>query len=269
MSGRIERCFAALAAANRPGLVPFVTCGDPSLEGAPALLHAMVDAGADLLEVGVPFSDPQADGPVIQRSSERALARRVGLRSVLEVCRRFRERDAETPLVLMGYMNPIELYGAERFAGDARAAGVDGLLLVDCPPEEAGPLRAALGAADLRLIMLAAPTTDDARLELISRASEGYLYYVSFAGVTGAGLLRVDDVRERVLALRARGGAPVAVGFGVRDASSAAALGAFADAVVVGSALVEALADAPTSEEACRRAGAFLAPIRAALDAAR
>lgn len=269
MSGRIERRFAALAAANRPGLVPFVTCGDPSLEGAPALLHAMVEAGADLIEVGVPFSDPQADGPVIQRSSERALARRVGLRSVLDVCRQFRERDADTPLVLMGYMNPIELYGAERFARDARAAGVDGLLLVDCPPEEAGPLKAALGAADLRLIMLAAPTTDDERLELIAGASEGYLYYVSFAGVTGAGLLRVDDVRARVLALRARGGAPVAVGFGVRDAASAAALGAFADAVVVGSALVETLADAPNSEEACRRAGAFLAPIRAALDAAR
>ncbi len=269
MKGRIESRFAQLAADNRPGLIPFITCGDPSLEGAPALLHALVAAGADVLELGVPFSDPQADGPVIQRSSERALARGVGLRSVLDVCRRFRERDATTPVVLMGYMNPVEMFGAERFASAAAAAGVDGLLLVDCPPEEADSLRAALTAAGLRLILLAAPTTDDARLALIAGASEGYLYYVSLSGVTGAGLPTIEPVRQRVLQLRAHGGAPVAVGFGVRDADSAAAIGAFADAVVIGSALVAALSEASDSEDACRRAAAFIIPIRAALDAAR
>ncbi len=269
MSGRIEACFATLKTANRPGLIPFITCGDPSPDGAVDLLHALVAAGADLLEIGVPFSDPQADGPVIQRSSERALARGVGLRRVLEVCRQFRDTDFSTPLVLMGYMNPVEMFGAEAFAKAANAAGVDGLLLVDCPPEEAGPLRSALSSNGLRLIMLAAPTTDAARLTLITNASEGYLYYVSFAGVTGAGFLSVDAVRERVAALRTLGGAPVAVGFGVRDAASAAALGAFADAVVVGSALVETLADATSSADACARAATFLAPIRTALDAAR
>lgn len=269
MSGRIEACFASLKAANRPGLIPFVTCGDPSPDGAVDLLHALVAAGADVLEVGVPFSDPQADGPVIQRSSERALARGVGLRRVLEVCRQFRESDSSTPLVLMGYMNPVEMFGVEAFAKAAQAAGVDGLLLVDCPPEEAGPLRSALSSAGLRSIMLAAPTTDAARLAMIAAASEGYLYYVSFAGVTGAGSLSVDAVRERVAALRTHGGTPVAVGFGVRDASSAAALGVFADAVVVGSALVETLEGAVDSADACGRAALFLAPIRAALDAAR
>jgi tryptophan synthase alpha chain len=269
VSGRIERCFEALAQANRPGLIPFFTCGDPSLEAAPELMHAMVEAGADLLEIGVPFSDPQADGPVIQRSSERALARGVGLRDVLEACRLFRERDQSTPLVLMGYMNPIEMFGAQRFAAAAAAAGVDGLLLVDCPPEEALVLRGALDQSGLRLILLAAPTTDDERLAMISAASQGYLYYVSFAGVTGAGLLSIDGVRQRVGTLRQFGKVPVAVGFGVRDATSAAAIGAFADAVVVGSALVETLSDAPDSAAACQRAAAFLAPVRAALDVAR
>ncbi len=266
---RIDTTFARLRAANRPGLVPFVTCGDPSVEGSVALLHALVEGGADVIELGVPFSDPQADGPVIQRSSERALARKVGLRTVLDVCRRFRETDAGTPLVLMGYLNPVELYGVERFGRDAQAAGVDGLLLVDCPPEESDALAAALAGTGIQRILLAAPTTDDARLQALASASEGYLYYVSFAGVTGAARLRVDDIRERVLALRALGGAPVAVGFGVRDAGSAAAIGAFADAVVVGSALVETLSTAPDTEAACRLARDFLRPIRAALDAAR
>lgn len=267
MSGRIEACFKVLKASGRTGLIPFVTCGDPSIESAVDVLHGLVEAGADVLEVGVPFSDPQADGPVIQRSSERALARGVGLRKVLDVCRQFRDSNSTTPLVLMGYMNPVEMFGAEAFARAAADAGVDGLLLVDCPPEEAGPLRAALSSAGLRMIMLAAPTTDDERLASIARASEGYLYYVSFAGVTGAGLLSIEAVRERVTALRHRGGTPVAVGFGVRDAVSAAALGSFADAVVVGSALVESLADATDPADAKRRAMDFLSPIRAALDA--
>ncbi len=268
-AGRIETCFAALKRANRPGLIPFITCGDPSLESTVDVLHALVAAGADVLEVGVPFSDPQADGPVIQRSSERALARGVGLRKVLEVCRQFRRTDAITPLVLMGYMNPIEMFGAQAFATAAADVGVDGLLLVDCPLEEAGSLQAALTAAGVRLIMLAAPTTDDERLDLIAKSSAGYLYYVSFAGVTGAGLLSIDEVRERVAALRTHGGVPVAVGFGVRDAASAAALGAFADAVVVGSALVETLSTASDSAEACAKADAFLRPIRTALNSAR
>jgi len=266
---RIDVCFANLKAAQRPGLIPFITCGDPSLESAVEVMHALVAAGADVLEIGVPFSDPQADGPVIQRSSERALARGVGLRKVLEVCRQFRASDASTPLVLMGYLNPVEMFGAEAFAKAAFEAGVDGLLVVDCPPEEAGPLRAALTDAGLQLIMLAAPTTDAERFALIATHSQGYLYYVSFAGVTGAGLLSVDAVRARLDALRRHVAVPVAVGFGVRDAASAAALGAFSDAVVVGSALVETLAEATDTADACRRATAFLRPIRAALDASR
>ena len=267
MSGRIERRFAELAQAGRTGLVPFFTCGDPSLDAAAPIMHALVEAGADVLELGVPFSDPQADGPVIQRSSERALARKVGLRSVLATCRTFRERDQGTPIVLMGYLNPVEIYGVDRFARDAAEAGVDGLLVVDCPPEEAADLRAALSTAGLRLILLASPTTDEARLGLIAEQASGYLYYVSFAGVTGADALRADDVGARLDALRGALQVPVAVGFGVKDAQSARQLAPHADAVVIGSALVERLAAQDDTASACAAAKAFLGPIREALDA--
>jgi tryptophan synthase alpha chain len=265
VNGRIEQRFAALAAAGRTGLVPFFTAGDPSLESVVPLMHALVEGGADLIELGVPFSDPMADGPTIQHASERALARGMGLRGILAAVREFRTRDAVTPVVLMGYLNPLEIFGLQRFAEAAAEAGVDGVLLVDCPVEEAAvaePLR----AAGLRQIFLAAPTTEAARLAEVCDRAAGFLYYVSFAGITGAAKLALDEVRERVGAVKARARTPVAVGFGVRDAAQAAAIADFADAVVIGSALVETLAAAADVAEACAKARGFLAPIRVALD---
>ncbi|WP_339828553.1 tryptophan synthase subunit alpha [uncultured Arenimonas sp.] len=268
MSERIRLKFDALAKANRKALVPFITAGDPSLEATVPVMHALVRAGADVIELGVPFSDPMADGPSIQRSSERAIERGAGLRYVLRCVASFRESDADTPVVLMGYLNPIEILGADAFARDAAAAGVDGVLLVDLPPEEAGPNRAAFNAAGLDLISLAAPTTTEERLARLASESQGYLYYVSFAGVTGGSQLDVTDVLKRAGDLRARANVPVLVGFGIRDAASAAALAPAADGVVVGSALVDALAGADGPENAAARAEAFLAPLRRALDAA-
>ena len=265
---RIKQKFEQLAQANRKALVPFFTAGDPGLEATVPVMHALVAAGADVIELGVPFSDPMADGPSIQRSSERAIERGAGLRYVLRCVAGFRQSDADTPVVLMGYLNPIEILGAEGFARDAAAAGVDGVLLVDLPPEEAGPTRDAFNAAGLDLISLAAPTTAPARLQRLATESQGYLYYVSFAGVTGGSQLDVADVRRRAGELRAMASVPVLVGFGIRDAASAAALAPAADGVVVGSALVDALAGAAGPDEAAGRAGAFLAPLRAALDAA-
>jgi tryptophan synthase alpha chain len=267
-TNRIDARFAALESAGRKGLIPFITAGDPSPEGVVELLHALVAAGADIIELGVPFSDPMADGPVIQHASERALAKGVGLPQVLGWVREFRRKDTETPLVLMGYLNPIEIYGYESFARDAVAAGVDGALLVDCPLEEAATVE-GLRRAGLRRILLAAPTTADARLAALSQQAEGFLYYVSFAGITGADRLSTDAVRERVAMIKTVARAPVAVGFGVKDASSAREIAGFADAVVIGSALVARLAEAPTAQAACTTAGQFLQPIRAALDATR
>jgi tryptophan synthase alpha chain len=263
---RIDRRFAELKAAARTGLIPFVTAGDPSPEHMVSLMHALVDAGASLIELGVPFSDPMADGPVIQHASERAIARGVGLVDVLRWVSEFRQRDADTPVVLMGYLNPIEIHGYARFASEAVAAGVDGVLLVDCPLEESAVL-APLREAGLRRIMLAAPTTAPARMAQLCGMAEGFLYYVSFAGITGAGHLSTTDIAARVADIRSRASAPVAVGFGVRDASSAKAIAGFADAVVIGSALVERLAGATDAADIARRVQDFLQPIRAALDA--
>lgn len=263
---RIDRRFAALKAAGRTGLIPFVTAGDPSPQHMVALMHALVDAGADLIELGVPFSDPMADGPVIQHASERAIAKGVGLNEVLGWVTAFRERDAETPIVLMGYLNPVEIHGYARFAQEAVQAGVDGVLLVDCPLEEAAVLQ-PLRDAGLQQILLAAPTTAPVRMAQLCGSAEGFLYYVSFAGITGAAHLSTGDIAARVTEIRARSKAPVAVGFGIRDAASAKAIAGFADAVVIGSALVERLAGAMDAEEIAVRVSAFLAPIRAALDA--
>ncbi len=270
---RIDTRFTQLKSANRKALVPFITAGDPSLDATVPVMHALVGAGADVLELGVPFSDPMADGPTIQRSSERALARSAGLTYVFDCVRRFRDTDAQTPIVLMGYLNPVEIRGAERFAKEAVAAGVDGVLLVDLPPEELGgtwntSISAAFAAHGLALILLAAPTTNDARIALLCEGAQGYLYYVSFAGVTGADQLDASAAGERLRAIRARSRIPVVAGFGIKDAASAAAMVADADGVVVGSALVAALADAATPSEAATRAAAFLAPIRLALDGA-
>jgi tryptophan synthase alpha chain len=263
---RIDARFAELKSAGRKGLIPFVTAGDPYPESTVALLHSLVQGGADLIEIGVPFSDPMADGPVIQHANERALARGVGLAQIFGWVAEFRKTDSATPIVLMGYLNPVEIYGYARFARDAAAAGVDGVLLVDSPLEEAQTAQ-VLDQAGLRRIFLSAPTTSEPRLAALCEGARGFLYHVAFAGVTGANRLSLDAVRERVAAIKARTRTPVAVGFGVRDAASAAAIARFADAVVIGSALVEKLAGANSAEEACAAAREFLAPIRAALDA--
>jgi tryptophan synthase alpha chain len=263
---RIERRFAALKSAGRTGLVTFITAGDPSPEDVVPLLHGLVAAGADVIELGVPFSDPMADGPVIQHASERAIAKGVGLHNVLAWVAAFRETDNETPIVLMGYLNPVEMYGYSSFAEDALDSGVDGVLMVDCPLEESHVLE-PLRAAGLDQILLASPTTAEGRLARLCEAASGFLYYVSFAGITGAAQLSTGQIAERVAGIRARSKAPVAVGFGVRDAASAKAIGEFADAVVIGSALVDRLAGAASANDAVSRAKDFLAPIRAALDA--
>ena len=263
---RIDSRLSELKAGNRKALVPFITAGDPSREATVAVMHALVAAGADLLELGVPFSDPMADGPVIQRSSERALLRGVDTDYVFDTVREFRRTDAITPVVLMGYLNPVEMRGLERYSAQALAAGVDGVLLVDLPPEENAPMRAAFDAVGLKLISLAAPTTAPERLQRLAEQSQGYLYYVSFAGVTGASdKLDADAVLAKVSALREQSRVPVLIGFGIRDAASAARLAPAADGIVVGSALVEILADASSPADAAARAGAFLAPIRTAL----
>lgn len=263
---RIDDKFAQLRAARRKALIPFITAGDPSLEATVPVMHALVRAGADVIELGVPFSDPMADGPVIQHASERAIEKGVGLPDVLGWVAAFRQRDADTPIVLMGYLNPLEIHGYERFAREAVQAGVDGVLVVDCPLEEAavlGPLR----EAGLQQILLAAPTTAPRRMVQLCGSAEGFLYYVSFAGITGATRLSTGDIAARVAEIRAKSKAPVAVGFGVRDAQSAKAIAGFADAVVIGSALVERLAGADDVQDIAARARDFLAPIRAALDA--
>jgi len=269
---RIDQKFSALRSAAHKALIPFITAGDPSLEATVPVMHALADAGADVIELGVPFSDPMADGPTIQRSSERALARGAGLTFVLEAVREFRERDADTPVVLMGYLNPIEIRGAARFAEDAAQAGVDGVLLVDLPLEEAGEFRDAFArhgsVPALDLILLASPTTTGARLRTLCEQAQGYLYYVSFAGVTGAAdRLDADAASARLRTLREASRVPVVAGFGIKDAATAAAMARDADGVVVGSALVAALAEATDAADAVARAGAFLAPLRAALDA--
>ncbi|HEY5972512.1 MAG TPA: tryptophan synthase subunit alpha [Pseudoxanthomonas sp.] len=264
---RLEQKFASLKVANRKALIPFITAGDPSLEATVPVMHALVEAGADVIELGVPFSDPMADGPTIQLSSEQALRRGAGLRYVLQAVSEFRQRDATTPVVLMGYLNPIEIHGNQRFAEEAVQAGVDGVLLVDLPPEEAAETREIFTRYGLALIALAAPTTTPERTAMICDTAQGYLYYVSFAGVTGAGHLDIQAAGQRLHGLRARSRVPVVAGFGIKDAASAAAMAIEADGVVVGSALVAELAQAADVGDAASRAAAFLAPLRRALDA--
>jgi tryptophan synthase alpha chain len=266
LGSRIDACFARLAQRGRKALVPFITAGDPSIEATVPVMHALVGAGADVIELGVPFSDPMADGPVIQRSSERALARGTGMGAVLAAVRGFRERDAHTPVVLMGYLNPVEIRGAGAFAAAAAAAGVDGVLLVDLPPEEAADFRPAFAREGLALVQLVAPTTSPERCARACADAAGYIYYVSYAGVTGADRLDTGAASSRLRAIRGGTRVPVVAGFGIRDAAGAAAMARDADGVVVGSALVSALADAPDPAEAARRATDFLSPLRAALD---
>ncbi len=265
---RIDQTFQRLRGSSRKALIPFITAGDPSLEATVPVMHALARAGADIIELGVPFSDPMADGPTIQRSSERALARGAGLAYVLEAVQEFRRDDDATPVVLMGYLNPVEIHGTARFAEEAVAAGVDGVLLVDLPPEEASETRQIFDAAGLDLIVLASPTTTDVRMDTLCATARGYLYYVSFAGVTGAAdRLDTKAASDRLRHIREHAKVPVVAGFGIKDAASAAAMAVDADGVVVGSALVAALADAGEVRDARERAEAFLAPLRQALDA--
>ncbi|MGB2248103.1 MAG: tryptophan synthase subunit alpha [Alcanivorax sediminis] len=235
---RIERCFERLSGQNRKALIPFVTAGDPQKDVTVPLMHAMVESGADIIELGVPFSDPMADGPVIQQACERSLAHGTSTRDVLSMVGSFRETNSDTPVVLMGYLNPVEVMGYEAFAKAASEAGVDGVLLVDLPPEEALEVKPVMDAAGLDLIFLVAPTTSDARIKLIGEAGSGYLYYVSLKGVTGSASLNVEEVAGRVETIRNLAKLPIGVGFGIKDAESAQAVSRVADGVVVGSALV-------------------------------
>lgn len=235
---RIAKTFENLKKEGRTALIPFITAGDPDPELTVPLMHSLVNAGANLLELGVPFSDPMADGPVIQRASERALAHHVSLLDVLEMVRRFREQDTHTPVILMGYLNPIEVMGYEDFATAAEEAGVDGALTVDLPPEEAHDLVQALRSHALEPIFLAAPTSNRQRLEMIAAAAGGFIYYVSLKGVTGAANLVVDEVARKLAEIREVTSLPLGVGFGIKDPEMAATMSRIADAVVVGSVLV-------------------------------
>ncbi len=247
---RIDARFAALKAENRAAFVAYVMAGDPDRDTALKILQGLPAAGADLIELGFPFSDPMAEGPPIQRAAQRALKGGMKLKGVLALAADFRKGDQTTPLILMGYLNPLVTYGYEAFARDAAAAGLDGLIIVDCPPEEADPLADALDAAGLSLIRLATPTTDDKRLPAVLRRTSGFVYYVSVTGVTGAKEADAEAVRPAVERIRAASGLPVAVGFGIKTPERAGAIAKVADAAVVGSALVDTVADALEAGEA-------------------
>lgn len=266
---RIAGMFDRLRAEGRTALIPFVTAGDPSADVTVPLMHRMVASGVDLIELGVPFSDPIADGPVIQRATERALAQGVRLRDVLDMVRRFREEDADTPVVLMGYLNPIEVMGNAVFAIEARAAGVDGALVVDVPPEEGHDLVEVLREQGLDLVYLLAPTSDAERIGRIGAVASGFVYYVSVKGVTGAGNLDVEAVSAKLAQIREQIDLPVGVGFGIKDGDDAARVAAVADAVIVGSAIVGRIEElAQTPERIPDVVGDFLAGLRSAIDGA-
>ena len=262
---RIQKAFQHLNTEGRKALIPFITAGDPDAALTLPLMHALVEAGADVIELGVPFSDPMADGPTIQRASERALARGMSLRKVLQLVSAFRTEDDRTPVVLMGYANPIEAMGLERFAEKAAQSGVDGVLVVDYPPEEAEKFGAAMKANGMDPIFLIAPTSTAERIAQVAKIASGYVYYVSLAGVTGSGALNVEAVAERLPAIREKTGLPVGVGFGIRDAATAARIAAFADAVVVGSRIIEEI-EKSTAETACANVKALVADIRRGVD---
>ena len=267
---RIEPTLSALKAQDRKALIPFVTAGFPYADITPKLMHGMVEGGADIIELGVPFSDPSADGPVIQKAGDRALALGIGLTQVIAMVREFRKDNNTTPVVLMGYANPIERYdqthGAGAFVRDASAAGVDGVLVVDYPPEECEDFAAALRAANMDLIFLLAPTSTDERMAQVARVASGYVYYVSLKGVTGAGTLDVGQVQAMLPRIRAQVSVPVGVGFGIRDAETARAIGEAADAVVIGSKIIQLIENEPF-EKVVPVATHFLRTIRKALDA--
>jgi tryptophan synthase alpha chain len=246
---RLDACFARCKSEGRAAFVAYVMAGDPDPAAAFEILSGLPDAGADIIELGMPFSDPMAEGPPIQRAAQRALRQGITVAKTLDIVRRFRRADQITPIVLMGYLNPILSFGYERFAGEAAEAGVDGLIVVDCPPEEADPLADPLEKAGVSLIRLATPTTDAKRLPMVLRRTSGFVYYVSVAGVTGVKEADADAIRPAVERVRAASGLPVAVGFGIKTPERAAAVARIADAVVVGSALVELIAQALDSNQ--------------------
>ena len=263
---RIQGRFEALAKARRKALIPYITAGDPHPSLTVPLMQALVEAGSDILELGVPFSDPMADGPVIQRSGERALKHGVGLAHVLGMVSEFRRKDSETPIVLMGYANPIEAMGIERFAAAAKAAGIDGVIVVDYPPEECLDFCALMKRNGVDPIFLLAPTSTKKRIDEVARSGSGYLYYVSLRGVTGASNIDFSEISNKIPAIRAATRMPIGVGFGIRDAESARRIAASADAVVIGSRIIQEI-EAGAPDQAVARVKAFLQPIRQALDA--
>lgn len=265
---RIKTTFDRLASEGRKALIPFITAGDPDAALTLPLMHTLVEAGADIIELGVPFSDPMADGPTIQRASERALAKGMSLRKVLELVVAFRTSNGQTPVVLMGYANPIEAMGLEKFAAAASKAGVDGVLVVDYPPEEAVIFGAAMKAQGMDPIFLLAPTSTAARIAQVAEIASGYVYYVSLAGVTGSGALNVEAVAERLPLIREKTGLPVGVGFGIRNAETAARIAGIADAVVVGSRIIEEI-EKSTPDTACANVKALVADIRRGVDEVR
>ncbi len=266
---RIARRFQTLRRAGRKALIPYITAGDPRPDVTVPILHALVAAGADLIELGVPFSDPMADGPVIQKACERALAQGMSLRGVLELVREFRRADGETPLVLMGYLNPIERMGHADFVAAARDAGVDGVLTVDLPPEEAVDLAERFEAAGIAPIFLLAPTSSEERIRQTARLARGYLYYVSLKGVTGSAALDVAEVTDKLAVIRACTDLPLGVGFGIKDPPTAAAIAEVADAVVAGSALVAKMGELADDPDRMRReVAALVAAMRQAMDRA-
>ena len=275
-NSRLQAAFAGLK--GRTALIPYVAAGDPSPTATVPLMHAMVQAGVDVIELGVPFSDPMADGPVIQKAAERAIAQGVGLSKVLDIVAEFRRDNQSTPVVLMGYANPIERMGQQVFADRAQQAGVDGVLVVDYPPEESVEFTAMLGKVGIDSIFLLAPTSTDDRIRQVAQVARGYVYYVSLRGVTGAGNLDTDEVAQRVQAIRRHVSIPVGVGFGIRDAESACKLASVADAVVIGSKLIQVMEEAVSKvaeadqaakdAAAAQAAAAWLGGIRTALDQA-
>ena len=263
---RIATTFAALKAHNTTGLVTFITAGDPHPDMTVALMHAMVAGGADVLELGVPFSDPMAEGPVIQRACERALKFNVGMRDVLEMVRTFRATDPSTPVVLMGYANPVERMGADSFIARCKDAGVDGAIVVDYPPEECAAFATEMRDNGLDLIFLLAPTSTTERVKQVAQYGGGFSYYVSLKGVTGAGTIDTADVARRVAAIREHVKLPIGVGFGIRDGVTARAVAEVADAVVIGSRIIQEIENSPP-DQAVDAVRTFTATIRTALDA--
>ncbi|MFZ6644560.1 tryptophan synthase subunit alpha [Undibacterium sp. TJN25] len=262
---KIQATMSALAAANRKGLIPFITAGDPAADLTVPLMHALVEGGADIIELGVPFSDPMADGPVIQRASERALLNGVGLRDVLQFVREFRSSNQSTPVVLMGYANPIERMGVDLFIKQAAGAGVDGVLVVDYPPEECEEFAAKLKQHGMDTIFLLAPTSTDERMELVGKIASGYVYYVSLKGVTGSGSLDLDAVAAMMPRIKKHVKVPVGVGFGIRDGATAKAISSVSDAVVIGSRIIQELENTPR-ENAAAAVKSFISGVREALD---